>query len=121
MSTDALVLLCVVGLGLGLLAIWLVVSRKGAVREATPARSHSERREGSEDLPAAPASEAIEDMVKAKLAKIPGLENTPVDFATAPDGSLAIWVGPDRYGSVDEIRDPRIREAVREAVAAFNL
>jgi hypothetical protein len=120
MSTDTLVLIGVVGLGLGLLAIWLVVSRRGAARTADTRTAEAESAPVSDDLPSAPASEAIEDLVKKRLARIPGLANTRVDFATAPDGSLSIWIGSDRYASVDEIRDPRIREAVREAVAAFN-
>lgn len=120
MSTDTLVLIGAVGLGVGLLAIWLVVSRRGAVRSADLRHAAAERAPASDDLPSAPASEAIEDLVKQRLKKIPGLANTPVDFATAPDGSLSIWIGSDRYASVEEIRDPRIREAVREAVAGFN-
>jgi hypothetical protein len=43
-----------------------------------------------------------------------------VDFATAHDGSLEIWIGDDRYTSVDAIPDPRVRQAVADAVAAFN-
>ena len=43
-----------------------------------------------------------------------------VDFGTAHDGSLEIWVGEDRYTSVDSIPDERVRRAVAEAVASFN-
>lgn len=120
MSTDILILIGVFGLGLGFLAIWLVLSRRKSIRDAAPRPNAAVPGAAGGDLPASPASEAIEDLVKQKLAATPGLENTQIDFATAPDGSLAIWIGSDRYGSVDEIRDPRIREAVREAVAAFN-
>jgi hypothetical protein len=73
-----------------------------------------------EEHQAAAASEAIEELVNLNLAKIPGLAGTHIDFGSAADGSLEIWIGDQRYTSVDEIPDPRIQQAVREAVASFN-
>ena len=73
-----------------------------------------------EEHQAAAASEAIEELVNLKLAKIPGLAGTRIDFGSAADGSLEIWIGDQRYTSIDEIPDQRIRQAVREAVASFN-
>jgi hypothetical protein len=49
-----------------------------------------------------------------------GLGSTQVDFGTAHDGSLEIWIGDQRYTSVEALPDPRIRQAVADAVAAFN-
>lgn len=120
MSTDTLLLLGLVGLGLGLIAVWLVVSRRNAVRDAAPTPKPTKPLGREEERKASAISEAIEEMVNQKLAGIPGLADTRVDFGTAADGSLEIWIGWERYASVDEISDPRIRDAVREAVAAYN-
>ena len=68
---------------------------------------------------AAASSEAIEELANQALAKA-GLTGLRVDFGTAHDGSLEIWIGEDRYTSVDSIPDERVRRAVAEAVASFN-
>ncbi len=73
-----------------------------------------------EEHQAAAASEAIEELVNLKLSKIPELAGTRIDFGSAADGSLEMWIGDQRYTAVDEIPDPRIQQAVREAVASFN-
>ena len=65
-------------------------------------------------------TEQIEEMVKHKLAAYPDLGGVRLDFGTAADGGLEIWFGDVRYGSVDQIPDARVREAVAEAVASFN-
>jgi hypothetical protein len=51
---------------------------------------------------------------------MPEMAGARVDFGTAADGSLEIWVGEERYASVDQVRDPRIRQAIQDAVAAYN-
>jgi hypothetical protein len=43
-----------------------------------------------------------------------------LDFGTAIDGSLEIWVDGERYNSVEEIPDERIRRAIAEAVEKYN-
>jgi hypothetical protein len=68
---------------------------------------------------ASASSEAIEDLVNQALAKA-GVDGVQVDFGTAHDGSLEIWIGDDRYTSVDSIPDARVRQAVADAVASFN-
>lgn len=70
---------------------------------------------------ASPISEQIEGMVRKLLAQYPDLAEQVVDFGTAEDGSLEIWVADKRYASVDDIPDARVREAVSEAVKEFNL
>ncbi|HSR48940.1 MAG TPA: hypothetical protein VLL77_13235 [Anaerolineales bacterium] len=120
MTSDTLVLLGLVGLGLGLIAIWLVVSRRNAVREAAPKPDAMKPLGREAERLASASSEAIEELVNQKLSGIPGLADTRVDFGTAADGSLEIWIGWERYASVDEIPDARIRDAVREAVSAYN-
>lgn len=123
MSDTLIIVLAGVGLLLvlaGLLVSW----RRSSVQAGGGQRRGSSRRAGSAtqagERQAAAVSEAIEDLVNQKLAQIPGLATTEVDFGTSPDGSLEIWIGDERYGSVEEIRDQRIRQAFAEAVASFN-
>ena len=70
---------------------------------------------------ASPISEQIEEMVRKRLADYPDLAEHVVDFGTAEDGSLEIWIADKRYTSVDDIPDARVRDAISEAVEAFNL
>jgi hypothetical protein len=70
---------------------------------------------------ASPISEQIEEMVRIRLAEYPDLTEQVVDFGTAADGSLEIWIADKRYTSVDDIPDSRVRDAISEAVEAFNL
>jgi len=70
---------------------------------------------------ASPSSEQIEGMVRKRLAEYPDLAEQVVDFGTAEDGSLEIWIADKRYTSVDDIPDVRVREAISEAVKEFNL
>jgi len=87
----------------------------GRAREERPPQAGA--REG--ERLAAASSEAIEELANQALAKA-GLTGLRVDFGTAHDGSLEIWIGEDRYTSVDSIPDERVRRAVAEAVASFN-
>jgi len=70
---------------------------------------------------ASPISEQIEEMVRKRLADYPDLAEQVVDFGTAEDGSLEIWIADKRYASVDDIPDARVRDAISEAVKDFNL
>jgi hypothetical protein len=69
---------------------------------------------------ASPISEQIEGMVQKRLAAYPDLAEQMVDFGSAADGSLEIWIADKRYISVDDIPDARVREAIAEAVKEFN-
>jgi hypothetical protein len=51
----------------------------------------------------------------------PDLAGQVVDFGTAEDGSLEIWIADKRYTNVDDIPDARVRDAISEAVEAFNI
>lgn len=66
-------------------------------------------------------SEQVEGMVRKRLAEYPDLAGQVVDFGTAADGSLEIWIADKRYTNVDDIPDARVRDAISEAVEAFNL
>ncbi|MES0343446.1 MAG: hypothetical protein ABUK16_04945 [Anaerolineales bacterium] len=70
---------------------------------------------------ASPISEQIEGMVQIRLAEYPDLAGQVIDFGTAADGSLEVWIADKRYTNVDDIPDARVRDAISEAVEAFNL
>ena len=67
-----------------------------------------------------PVSEEIEERARAKLAAYPDLASTQLDFATAADGSLEIWVDGAQYHSIDEVPDDRLRQATQAAVQEWN-
>jgi len=103
--------------------VGLAWRRSRTVSSSVSGRARGERlpqadaREG--ERLAAASSEAIEELANQALAKA-GVTGLRVDFGTAHDGSLEIWIGEDRYTSVDSIPDERVRRAVSEAVASFN-
>jgi hypothetical protein len=86
----------------------------GALRMVEGARVEKGERKASL------VSEQIEQLVREKMAKEPGLAARRLDFATGADGGLEIWLDDVAYKSVSEIPDPRIREIVESAVASFN-
>ncbi len=69
---------------------------------------------------ASPVSEEIEELVRPKLAPYSDLRRVKIDFGTAPDGTLEVWLGKAHYNSVDAIPDQRLRQAVQEAVKEWN-
>ncbi len=78
------------------------------------------RPSASDEHTALTAIERIEEHANRALSRTAGLEGTRLDFGTASDGSLEIWVDDRRYDSLSEIPDVRIRQAIEDAVAAFN-
>jgi len=73
------------------------------------------------ERPSSLVSEQIEEMVRRKLGQYPDLADTLLDFGTAADGTLDIWVNARQYDNVSDIPDERIRRAVEEAVDEFNM
>lgn len=69
---------------------------------------------------AEPIAEQIESMVQDRLAHVQGVDASSLDFGTEQDGSLAIWYQGSKYTAVEDIPEPRIRQAVQEAVDSFN-
>jgi hypothetical protein len=65
-------------------------------------------------------SEEVEELARAKLVVYPDLASTQLDFATAADGSLEIWVDGTQYHSIDEVPDDRLRQAIQAAVQEWN-
>jgi hypothetical protein len=68
---------------------------------------------------AAPFAEQIEDILAARIKADPGLASVKLDFGTAPDGSLQIWVDEVCYTDVKKIPDEKLRQAVAEAIQAW--
>ena len=64
---------------------------------------------------ASPFAEQIEDILRAKLESDP-FNKFDIDFGSAPDGSLEIWVNGSMYQSVDGLPDEGLKNAFRNAV-----
>ena len=69
---------------------------------------------------AAPFTEQIEDIFKAKIAASPGLNHFQVDLGSAPDGTLEIWVNDKKYTNVNDLPDNNLKKAFRESVTKWN-
>lgn len=69
---------------------------------------------------AAPFAEQIEDIIHDLVAAEPALTGILVDFGTAPDGTLEIWVNDKRYADVGHVPDERIRAVIQQAIAMYN-
>lgn len=115
-------------MAIGLLVVVLLVAWRlnvaQQIEEQEEPSSYEGEMEGVKPEPgertASAASEHIEFMVRQKLAGHPDLAQVTLDFGTQEDGSLAIWIDERQYRDFDSIPDPRIRQAVREAVEDFN-
>ena len=105
-----------------LLLIWRTLLRRSRRSTQLPESLSqvSQARIDENERASAVVSEQIEEMVKQKLAGVQDLADVAVDFATAADGSLEIWIGDERYADADHIPDDRIRSAIAEAVDTFN-
>jgi hypothetical protein len=120
-TLPILLLIAVVVLVL-LIAFMFLARRRVSFDEPKPSSMMdvSEARTDKGEFKASLIGEQIEEMVRQRLVKDPSLAGVSLDFGTAADGSLEIWVDGDRYTSVDDIPDERIRTAVTDAVAEFN-
>lgn len=69
---------------------------------------------------AAPFAEQIEDVLRAKTANDPYLKSFDIDFGTAPDGGLEIWVNDVKYDGVANLPDEKLKETLLQAVKEWN-
>lgn len=69
---------------------------------------------------AAPFAEQIEDVLRAKAANDPYLKSFDIDFGTAPDGGLEIWVNGEKYDGVANLPDEKLKETLLQAVKEWN-
>jgi hypothetical protein len=68
---------------------------------------------------AAPFTEQIEDIAHSLLKEEPALAAVNLDFGTAEDGRLEIWVDGQRYPEVDQVPDEGLRQVIRKAVEIY--
>lgn len=106
-----------------LLPIWVFLTRRkrkkfkpGAAMEMV---ADAQFEEGEKH--ASLVSEQIEERVKQILAEQGHTLDEKIDFGTASDGSLEIWIEENAYTSVDKIPDEIVRSAVAKAVEEFNV
>ncbi len=69
---------------------------------------------------AAPFAEQIEDVLRAKIENDPALKALNVDFGTAPDGGLEIWMDGEKFVGVANLPDERLKAALLQAVREWN-
>jgi hypothetical protein len=69
---------------------------------------------------AAPFTEQIEDIFRAKIEADPDLNHYQIDLGSAPDGTLEFWVNDRKYANVNDLPDNRLKRAFREAVVKWN-
>ncbi len=76
--------------------------------------------EDSGEKLAAPFAEQIEDIVLNLMEADPLLKKHKLDFGTAPDGGLEIWVDGKSYRAIQDIPEEPIRAAIRKAIDIYN-
>ena len=69
---------------------------------------------------AAPFAEQIEDILKNLMAADPQLSGHTVDFGTADDGGLEIWVNGKPYREIKDIPEEAVRAAIQKAIKLYN-
>ncbi len=69
---------------------------------------------------AAPFTEQIEDIFRAKIESNPDLNHYQIDLGTAPDGTLEIWVNDKKYTNVNDLPDNKLKQAFRDSVTKWN-
>ena len=69
---------------------------------------------------AAPFTEQIEDIFRAKIEADPDLNHYQIDLGSAPDGTLEIWVNDKKYSNVNDLPDNKLKKAFRDSVRQWN-
>jgi hypothetical protein len=106
-----------------LLVIWLMWIRRwfmSNLLKPRPLQEIFKVRSEAEEFVASSVGEEIEELVRQNLTAHPDLADTNIDFGTAADGSLQIWLGDQCYQAIEEIPDGRVQEAIKQAVTDFN-
>jgi hypothetical protein len=100
------------------------------LREAPPAETFAAAKKEGKDITvfdfddgeklAAPFTEQIEDIFRAKLEADPELKDYKIDLRTDKAGALEIWVNDTKYTNVNDLPDNRLKTAFRESVVKWN-
>ena len=69
---------------------------------------------------AAPFTEQIEDIFRAKVEADSDLNHYQIDLGSASDGTLEIWVNDRKYSNVNDLPDNRLKKAFRDSVRQWN-
>lgn len=69
---------------------------------------------------AAPFTEQIEDIFRAKVEADPELSHFQVDLGSASDGTFEIWVNDKKYTNVNDLPDNKLKLAFRASVTQWN-
>lgn len=69
---------------------------------------------------AAAFAEQIEDVLRAKASSDPYLKSFDIDFGTAADGGLEIWVNGEKYDGVASLPDEKLKQTLLQAVKEWN-
>lgn len=69
---------------------------------------------------AAPFAEQIEDVLRAKAESDPYLKSFDIDFGTATDGGLEIWVNGEKYNGVASLPDEQLKKTLLAVVKEWN-
>jgi hypothetical protein len=93
---------------------------------ATPAPAADDRPtappppEDDEELASAPQSivAQIDSVLQARLAGIP-LKEKGVRLQESLEGGVLVWVGVNKYETVDDVPDEQVKAAIRAAIAEW--
>ena len=69
---------------------------------------------------AAPFAEQIEDVLRARVENDPYMKSFDIDFGTAPDGGLEIWMNGEKYNGVASLPDEKMKQVLLQAVKDWN-
>ncbi len=68
----------------------------------------------------APAfAEQVEDILQARLRADPALAHYQVDFGTAPDGGVEIWIDGKSFADINAIPDVHLRETIQQTITQW--
>jgi hypothetical protein len=70
---------------------------------------------------AAPFAEQIEAIIQAWIEKRPELQHYKLDFGTAPDGGLEIWIDAKKFADVNALPDENLKTLVKEAIELWKM
>jgi hypothetical protein len=76
--------------------------------------------EAEPERQASAAAEALQAIVRRRMAADPSFAGQSLDFGTAPDGSIEVWLNGQTYAGVDQIPDPRVRDLIARSADEFN-
>lgn len=86
-------------------------------RQPTP-RSSVMAKEDRPIVPAGSIVTQIDSVLQSRLAGTP-LEDRGVFLSQSPEGGVMVYVGLTKYTGIDEVPDPEIKAAIRDAITEW--